>query len=378
MSIDVSYTRRGPPPVDLGEFITVWETIIASETIKLPFTVAIGLNIDVDWGDGSPIENFTTVNPTHVYVSTGQHTVTITGQSTQYGASDITFQSKCIDVIKYGDLGIEDWFRAFYQSSVTDVTATDGVKSEATITAQMFAETTTLTSVDISNFDYTNVTDMSIMFKNCSSLISMDLSNINFGIVADMSQMFRSCTSLTSLDLSNTITNSLINLDQLCLLCANLITVNLSGIDSSNVTAFSSMFEGCTSITSINLTNVDTSSSITMQRMFTNCSALTSLDFSSFDMGNVADISFMFFNCSGFSPDISGFDVSSVTTADRMMESSGFSDSDYDATLLAWSVQTLNSAVLFHAGSAQYTEAAARAILTGAPNNWVITDGGAV
>ena len=44
---------------------------------------------------------------------------------------------------------------------------------------------------------------MSYMFNQCSSLTSLNLSNFNTNNVQDMSYMFQLCSSLTSLNLSN-------------------------------------------------------------------------------------------------------------------------------------------------------------------------------
>ena len=41
------------------------------------------------------------------------------------------------------------------------------------------------------------------MFKECSNLTSLDLSNFNTENVTDMNGMFYGCTKLESLDLSN-------------------------------------------------------------------------------------------------------------------------------------------------------------------------------
>ena len=67
----------------------------------------------------------------------------------------------------------------------------------------MFYLCSSLTSIDVSNFDTSNVTDMSSMFEDCSSLISLDLSSINTSKVTDMGYMVGNCSSLTSLDLRN-------------------------------------------------------------------------------------------------------------------------------------------------------------------------------
>ena len=51
--------------------------------------------------------------------------------------------------------------------------------------------------------DYTAITSTSNMFYGCSSLTSLDLSNFNTSNVMNMNGMFNGCSGLTSLDLSN-------------------------------------------------------------------------------------------------------------------------------------------------------------------------------
>ena len=48
-----------------------------------------------------------------------------------------------------------------------------------------------------------NYTDLSSMFSYCSSLTSINLSNFNTNNVTDMNSMFYSCKYLTYLDISN-------------------------------------------------------------------------------------------------------------------------------------------------------------------------------
>ena len=61
------------------------------------------------------------------------------------------------------------------------------------------------------------------MFYNCSSLTQLDLYNFNTNNVIDVSNMFYSCTSLISL---------------------NIASFNLLGVDS-----YSMMFDGCYNLT---------------------------------------------------------------------------------------------------------------------------------
>ena len=67
----------------------------------------------------------------------------------------------------------------------------------------MFYGCKLLISLDLSNFNTQNVTNMVYMFGCCNSLISLDLSNFNTQNVFFFSNMFSDCESLISLDLSN-------------------------------------------------------------------------------------------------------------------------------------------------------------------------------
>ena len=76
------------------------------------------------------------------------------------------------------------------------------VTSNVTDMSNMFSYCSSLTELDLSNFDTSNVTNMRGMFDNCGNLTSLDLSNFDTSNVTDMNSMFYYCQSLTSLDLS--------------------------------------------------------------------------------------------------------------------------------------------------------------------------------
>ena len=63
-------------------------------------------------------------------------------------------------------------------------------KRPLTNMSYMFYNCTSLTSLNLSNFNTNNVKDMEGMFFNCSSLTSLNLSNFNTNNVNDMSYMF--------------------------------------------------------------------------------------------------------------------------------------------------------------------------------------------
>ncbi len=69
--------------------------------------------------------------------------------------------------------------------------------------ARMFFGCSSLTELDLSNFNTENVTNMQDMFFGCSKLTELDLSNFNTENVTNMISMFRDCSSLTNLNLSS-------------------------------------------------------------------------------------------------------------------------------------------------------------------------------
>ena len=63
----------------------------------------------------------------------------------------------------------------------------------------MFGHCESLTSLDVSNFNTSNVTGMSWMFAYCTSLTSLDVSNFNTSNVTNISAMFSNCANLKTI-----------------------------------------------------------------------------------------------------------------------------------------------------------------------------------
>jgi uncharacterized repeat protein (TIGR02543 family) len=62
--------------------------------------------------------------------------------------------------------------------------------------ALMFRNCSSLTTLDLSNFDTSKVNRMAYIFANCSSLTSLDLSNFDTNTVSYIDDMFENCTNL--------------------------------------------------------------------------------------------------------------------------------------------------------------------------------------
>ena len=186
----------------------------------------------------------------------------------------------------------------------------------------MFSSCSALTSLDVSNFDTSNVTDMSYMFQSCEALTSLDVSNFDTSKAKDMSGMFTICRALTSLDVSNFNTSSVTNMSDMFSSCWGLTSIDVRNFDTSKVEYMSHMFSECTKLTSLDVSNFDTSKVTSMWYMFYGCCVPTSLDVSNFNTSKVTDMSSMFSSCSGLtSLDVSNFKTSSVTNMSEMFYS---------------------------------------------------------
>ena len=186
----------------------------------------------------------------------------------------------------------------------------------------MFGGCSSLTNLDVSKFDTSQVTNMSAMFDNCSSLTSLDVSKFDTSQVTDMGDMFYSCSSLTSLDVSKFDTSKVTNMSSMFNSCSSLTSLDVSKFDTSQVTAMHGMFDSCSSLTSLDVSKFDTSKVTGMRYMFHSCSRLTSLDVSNFDTSQVTAMYAMFFRCSSLtSLDVSKFDTSKVTAMSYMFDS---------------------------------------------------------
>ena len=186
--------------------------------------------------------------------------------------------------------------------------------------ASMFYGCGNLNNIDVSNWNTSKVTNMNHMFYSCSSLTSLDVSNWGTGGVTNMNNMFYGCSNLTSLDLSNWDTCKVTNMSGMFQNCSSLTSLDLSGWDTGNVTIMGGMFNSCTNLKTLKgIENWDTGNVTTTFCMFCNCKNLTSLNLSGWDTGNVTTMYCMFYTCTKLtSLDVSNFDTSKVTTTELM------------------------------------------------------------
>ena len=163
--------------------------------------------------------------------------------------------------------------------------------------SKMFYDVRSLTSLNLPNFNTSQVTNMQYMFSDMTKLTTLDLSNFDTSKVTDMKYMFNEMYGLTSL--------------------------NLSSFNTSNVTDMSCMFAHMFSLTSLNLSNFNTSKVTNMGAMFYDIPRLTSLDLSNFNTSNVTNMGWMFaFNGSEKIYVNNDFNTSKLTSFSNMFKES--------------------------------------------------------
>ena len=118
----------------------------------------------------------------------------------------------------------------------------------------MFAGCSKLASLDLSSFNTANTRYVESMFQDCENLQSIKLSpNFTIAKVDDISRMFSGCSSLTALDLSMFNTSQVKKMIWTFKDCSSLTKLDLTSFDTSNVIDMNGMFNNCSSLKELDL-----------------------------------------------------------------------------------------------------------------------------
>ena len=208
-------------------------------------------------------------------------------------------------------------FRGMSNPTSLDLSKFD--TSQVTDMSQMFSDMSNLATLNLSNFDTSNVTNMSYMFNYTYRLISLNLSNFDTSQVTNMNSMFFGVSRLTTLNLSNFDTSKVTDMGYMFYGMSSLTTLNLSNFYTSKVTDMGAMFYGMRNLTTLNLSNFDTSNVTNMESMFRDMFKLTTLNLSNFSTSNVTNMNSMFANISNLTTlNLSNFYTSKVTDMGAM------------------------------------------------------------
>ena len=259
---------------------------------------------------------------TNTYFCTTTDTLT---QGLQYVNGQYTY--KYMQEGKYADSGLawQNITSDGWGVQLTDKASTNAVTSKVctyinnvpiTSMSYMFAYSQA-TTLDVSNFDTSNVTNMRSMFSN-SQATTLDVSNFDTSNVTYMNIMFGN-SQATTLDVSNFDTSNVTTMAQM-FESSQATTLDVSNFDTSKVTSMGSMFQ-LSQATTLDLSNFNTTNVTNMSWMFYYSKA-TTLDVSNFDTSKVTNMGSMFVNSKATTLDLSNFNTSNVTNMAQMFNSS--------------------------------------------------------
>ncbi len=203
------------------------------------------------------------------------------------------------------EVGVSSWSNITSDGwgvQLTDKTSTTPVRSELCTyindkpivsMTRMFSNSQA-TTLDLSSFNTSNITNMISMFDGSTATEIKGLSDFNTSKVTDMSGMFSGSQAAT---------------------------LNLTNFDTSNVTSMEAMFAE-SQATTLDLTSFKTSGVIDMKAMFYGIRAVT-LNLSSFDTSHVETMEVMFNGTQIETLDLSSFDTSNVIIMNAMFADSG-------------------------------------------------------
>jgi surface protein len=383
-------------------------TTADAEVFQMPFRTTSTVNAEVDWGDGTSDTVTSSAEAVHTYATAGTHTITVTGTINGWSYYFANQDGVSVDKDQMGNVSqwgsfLVDEDVTFYQCTNMTVSATDRLKFTDTYNfGYWFFGTTSMTSIDVSNWDISSMTSLRRMFST-TGLTSIDISSWDTSNIENMEGLFNNSESLATitgienLDLTSltnaggllerctsyvtgtfdfswftppnvVITNSLFanteatsidmsggfasaNASFMFSNCTELVSVNATNLDLSNATNTTRMFADCSNLTTITgHEDWVISSSTNANYMFTECAALTTLNSAGWTFGSLVSAYAMFYNASSLANiDVSAWDMSTCTSVgfmfggNRNMSFTNLDLSNWTISPVSFGADTLNA-----------------------------------
>lgn len=171
--------------------------------------------------------------------------------------------------------------------------------SSVTDMSHMFSGCNSIETIDLTGLNADNVTTMNQMFLRCYDLTEIKgIEGISTPKNKSMYAMFYLCQSIKSLDLSSWDFSQVTTMYDTFYLMESLETLTLpSDPDMSKVTNMDSLFFGCTSLKELDLSVADKIKPSTAYSMFARNESLTKLDISTLDISDCKYFKDYFHDC---------------------------------------------------------------------------------
>ncbi|WP_432412021.1 BspA family leucine-rich repeat surface protein [Rasiella sp. SM2506] len=419
------------------DFITTWETTSPSETITIPTAPGETYLYDVDWDNNGTFDDLgITADAMHTYPVAGVHTVAVRGTFPRIFFNNAGDKDKIISVEAWGTNAWTSMANAFDGCSNLNITATDVPDlSLVTNMISMFKNATSFNAL-IGGWNITNVQNMEQFFNGVTlseenyehilmgwsaqtvqNEVTFDAGNTStycFGVEGkeilattfmwniidgglDCSDEF---ITLWKTDNPGTSANDAINIpttgagyDYSVDWGDNAMDSNLMG-DGAHTYPMAGTYKvkirgdfpriffngggDKDKITSV--VQWGSNAWTSMENAFDGCSNIAISAIDEPNLTGVTALSFMFQDAVNLSinNNIGSWDVSTITAMDGMFANVTLPTSIYDALLVGWEAQTLQTNVSFDAGNSEYCAGATAKTDIETNDTWSITDGGEV
>ena len=390
-----------------AQFVTTWQTTTANESITIPTFTGETYNYTVDWGDGTTATG-ETGDATHSYTTAGNHTVSITGVFPRIYFNNTGDKDKIISIDQWGDQEWTSMNSAFKGCSeligqASDIPNLSIVKD----LSSMFFKAT-IFNQNIDNWDVSAVENMRFMFYEASAYnndnqplnwgaktskvenmagmfkltpFNQDISDWDVSAVKIMNSMFHNAPAFNNNNQPLNWGNKTGQVIDMGLMFFNAAEFNqdISSWNVSEVTDMHHMFYSAVKFNQ-NIGGWVTDNVTKMHAMFEGASDFNQ-NIAAWNTEKVTNMYSMFNGATKFDQNLTNWNVEGLINtgvfsgAQYMFRNVKLSTTNYDALLISWSAQTLNTGVNFSGGLSQYcTAEAERAILD---NKWAtITDAG--
>ena len=204
---------------------------------------------------------------------------------------------RSVDFSEFDASEVTDMTNLFYECTVLRSVNFTGFKTfNVKSMESMFYECKILTSLDLNSFNTSNVETMNSMFYDCEKLITV--SGINFDVknVKNMNSMFLECYNLKNVTI-NFSYSKVENTVYMFGYCSSLEYLDLKEFTTPNLRRMKSMFEGCENLKFLNINKILTANVTDMSSIFSNCKSLKYLNLNSFRPLNSIGMNDMFYNC---------------------------------------------------------------------------------
>ena len=306
------------------------------------------------------------------------------GNITSWNTSNVTTMAGMFDSASAFNQNINSWDVSsvttmgsmFQSASIFNQSLNSWDVSSVTAMDFMFSGATAFDG-NITSWNTSNVTTMISMFE-FASVFNQNIGGWNVSSVTNMAYMFNEADafnqSLNSWDVSSVTSmlgmfNGTLNFNG-----------NITSWNTSNVLSTGFMFNNALAFNQ-NIGGWDVSNVTYMQNMFANAN-LFNQSLNSWDVSSVTTMGSMFQSAFAFNQDIGSWDISNVTNLSNFMFGKTFSDfstTNLNAIYNGWSLLSVQPNLTnVNFGTIKYTAGgqAGKNILTGAPQNWIIIDGG--